>query len=130
MNSICSFYFSSFSDIKKRRMDIIDKLGKKIREVRKQRGLTQAELAEKAGISVNFIGKVERGIHSPSVTTIERIAEALNVKVSALFDFPEEIPKKEYEIKELIRVLRDGNSSKIKIVTDIAKKIIEELPEE
>ena len=110
-------------------MDIIEKLGQRIREIRKKRGMTQAELAEKAGISVNFVGTAERGIHSPSISTLERIAKALHVNISQLFDFTEELPEKKYAIKELISILKDGNSTKIKVVTDIAKRIMEEFPE-
>jgi transcriptional regulator with XRE-family HTH domain len=47
--------------------------------------LTQEQLAEKLGVSVNFIGQVERGENAPSFDTLQKIAEVLEVDVSELF---------------------------------------------
>lgn len=61
--------------------------GKKLRYLRKQRGITQEQLAETASISVDFLSLVERGINAPSFETIEKLACALNVPVKQLFNF-------------------------------------------
>ena len=61
-------------------------LGKRIAELRREKGLTQESLAEKADYSVEFISFVERGINSPSIEGCERIANALNVRLKDLFD--------------------------------------------
>lgn len=64
-------------------------LGTKIRQVRSQLGLTQEKLAELTGLSVAFIGQIERGHNRASLSTIQKLADALNKKVSALFiDIP------------------------------------------
>ena len=62
-------------------------LGKRISEIRKSNGLTQEDLAEKAGYSVEFISLVERGLNAPSVAGLAKIAKALKVEVKDLFDF-------------------------------------------
>ena len=62
-------------------------LGKRISEIRKSNGLTQENLAEKTGYSVQFISLVERGVNAPSVAGLEKIAIALKVEVKDLFDF-------------------------------------------
>jgi transcriptional regulator with XRE-family HTH domain len=49
--------------------------------------MTQESLAEKAGISPEYISRIERGNTSPSFETIFRVAEALQVRVKTLFDF-------------------------------------------
>jgi transcriptional regulator with XRE-family HTH domain len=64
---------------------IRQKLGEKIRQLRKLRELTQEQLGEKAGISYKFIGEVERGIVNPSLDSLIGIARALNVNVKELF---------------------------------------------
>ncbi len=53
-------------------------LGKTVKEQRELRGLTQADLAKKAGISRVRIGQIERGEAEPSVGTLNKIAEALD----------------------------------------------------
>jgi transcriptional regulator with XRE-family HTH domain len=62
-------------------------LGKRVAELRKARGLTQEELAERSGYSVEFISLVERGVNAPAVAGLEKIAKALKVPIKDLFDF-------------------------------------------
>ena len=64
---------------------IEQKLGRRIAELRQKANLTQAQLAEAAGYSDDFIGLVERGINAPSVSGLERIAKALRVPIRELF---------------------------------------------
>jgi transcriptional regulator with XRE-family HTH domain len=47
--------------------------------------MTQAQLAERVAVSIETIGKIERGIAAPSFDTAEKIAVALNIAPSALF---------------------------------------------
>jgi transcriptional regulator with XRE-family HTH domain len=61
-------------------------VGDKIRHYRKQAQLTQEELAEKADLHHNFIGEVERGNMETSLTSLLKVAKALQVKVRDLVD--------------------------------------------
>lgn len=61
--------------------------GKKLRFLRSQKGYTQEKLAESASVSVDFVSNIERGINAPSFETLEKIAAALSVSYSDLFDF-------------------------------------------
>ena len=63
------------------------KLGKRIASLRKRKLLTQEQLAEAVGCSVEFISLVERGVNAPSVARLEKFASALAVEVSELFKF-------------------------------------------
>jgi transcriptional regulator with XRE-family HTH domain len=63
------------------------KLGKRIAALRKAKGWTQEQFAEKIGYSVEFLSLVERGINAPSVEGCERIAKALGIRLASLFDF-------------------------------------------
>lgn len=65
-------------------------LGRRIATLRKCSGFTQEQLAEAAGYSVEFISLVERGVNSPTVAGIERIAQVLEVEAKELFSFDEE----------------------------------------
>lgn len=61
-------------------------VGSKLRTVREERGLSQRELAKRAGISTNAVSLIERDENSPSVSTLQNLAGALNVKMSYFFD--------------------------------------------
>jgi transcriptional regulator with XRE-family HTH domain len=60
-------------------------LGARLRNSRKERHLTQRQLANLAGISVNAVSLIERDEISPSVSTLQSLAGALNVKISYFF---------------------------------------------
>lgn len=61
----------------------MDNIGELIKSVRKQRGYTQKQLAEKAGISRNSIIKYESGDMSPSIQALQLISNALGVDLLA-----------------------------------------------
>jgi transcriptional regulator with XRE-family HTH domain len=63
------------------------KFGKRLRYLRRHRDLTQEQLAELVGLTVNFIGQLERGQLAPSFETVEKLAQALDVEVVELFRF-------------------------------------------
>ena len=61
-------------------------LGAKLRAIRDERGLSQRELAQRAGLSANAISLIERDENSPSVSTLQSLAAALHVKMSYFFE--------------------------------------------
>jgi len=64
---------------------IKDTLGKNIKILRARRGLSQADLAEKANISIPFLSNIERGIKYPQPDMLSKIVSALGVEVNELF---------------------------------------------
>lgn len=66
--------------------DIQEKVGKKVREIRKQKNLSQEELAFHSGLHRTYISDIERGDRNVSVKNIEKIARALGVKPSELLE--------------------------------------------
>lgn len=63
------------------------KLGKSIKKRRKELGITQQELADRLGMSLNFIGKIEVAFSKPSLDTLIDIADKLKTNVSDLCNF-------------------------------------------
>ncbi|MGA2372693.1 MAG: helix-turn-helix domain-containing protein [Candidatus Korobacteraceae bacterium] len=61
--------------------------GRRLRQLRRSRDMTQEQFAEAAAISVDFLSLVERGINAPSFETLERFARVLKVSVADLFMF-------------------------------------------
>ena len=72
--------------------DLLHNLGERIRALRKELNLTQAGLSEKANISVYYVGEIERGEASPSLSTLNDIANALGVTITEMFPSEQEIP--------------------------------------
>lgn len=60
--------------------------GSKIRKIRKTQGLSQEKLGELAGLHRTYIGAIERGEESVSVDNVAKIAKALKIRTSDLFD--------------------------------------------
>jgi len=68
-------------------MDEVQLLGARIKQLRKKRGLTQEGLAEVCGIHYKFLGGIERGNANPTLLVLRKIAKAMKVSLSDLFDY-------------------------------------------
>lgn len=64
---------------------MIGNFGKKIRSMRKARGMTLAELGEAAGVSASYVSQIERGLCSVSLASLEQIAKSLGVSAKYFF---------------------------------------------
>ncbi len=62
-----------------------ERLANRLKERRGELGLTQAELAERVGVTRKTVNTVENGVFTPSAMLALKLAEALNVPVEALF---------------------------------------------
>jgi transcriptional regulator with XRE-family HTH domain len=60
--------------------------GKVVRSLREQRGYSQEELAERAGLHRNYVGGVERGERNVALENIVKLAGALSVRTRDLFE--------------------------------------------
>ncbi|EFI53371.1 MULTISPECIES: helix-turn-helix domain-containing protein [Afipia] len=65
-------------------MDLKEVMAVNLRRLRHAKGMTQEELAERAGLSARYVGGIERADVSASVTVLGRIAEALDVEATEL----------------------------------------------
>lgn len=63
-----------------------EKFGNIVRACRAQRGISQEVLAERAGLHRTYIADIERGSRNPSLLSINKLAEALNLSLSSLFE--------------------------------------------
>ncbi|MGM9936306.1 MAG: helix-turn-helix domain-containing protein [Candidatus Ornithomonoglobus sp.] len=85
------------------------KLGKEIRKIRNSLGMSQEELAFKAGISAAHLGQIERAAKNPTVDTVAGIADALGVSLSELFSFNFD-PDKQENPTLLSRIMNNAAS--------------------
>lgn len=65
-------------------MDLKEVMAKNLRQARHDKKLTQEELADRAGLSMRYVGAIERGDVSASVTVLGQIADALGVEPGEL----------------------------------------------
>ncbi len=67
-------------------MKLNEIIGKRIKYIRTEKGISQEELAEAADITTNYIGQIERGQRNPTLSILENIASALGITFSELFN--------------------------------------------
>ncbi|HHY26010.1 MAG TPA: helix-turn-helix domain-containing protein [Desulfitobacterium dehalogenans] len=90
-------------------------LGVKVRDFRKQRGLTLQALSDQLEVSCSFLSAVEREIKKPSVAMVRRISEVLNISPTYLLDSDTE---KVYG--EKIKFIRQGRSLSIEELSELS----------
>jgi transcriptional regulator with XRE-family HTH domain len=74
---------------KRARPDIRERFGFALKDRREALGLTQEEFAERASIHRSYISDIERGTRNVSLINIERVAAALSMRISELFQLVE-----------------------------------------
>lgn len=100
-------------------MELQTIFGANVRNHRKAAGLTQEALAERVAVSIETIGKIERGAAAPTFATAERIAGALQVPVTALFGAgPAALPEGERgrllaRINRMLSAMNDGQLARV-----------------
>jgi transcriptional regulator with XRE-family HTH domain len=67
-------------------MDLVQLLGRNVRRLRQEHGLSQEELAFRAGMKRSYLSDLERGTRNPSVRALGRLAEALNAEPASLLN--------------------------------------------
>ena len=80
-------------------------IGKKIKELRKQRGITQEQLAESVGVSFQAVSKWENNIALPDITLAPILANYFGVSMDELFDFS--LSKIEAEVESIAEEARN-----------------------
>lgn len=79
-------------------------LGERLKRARKDRGLTQEQLAERAGLSTRHIAKIEKGDVNPSFEVLSTLVKTLGVSFDAIFDPASE--QVETELQEIAGLYR------------------------
>ena len=67
-------------------MDVQTRVGKNLQKLRRERDLTQEDVAHKANLHQTYLSGVEGGKRNPSIVALDRIAKALGVDVARLFE--------------------------------------------
>jgi transcriptional regulator with XRE-family HTH domain len=67
-------------------VDIRDRLARNLRRLRQEKGWSQESFAFEAQIHRTYVSDLERGVRNPTITVVEKLADALKVKVGVLLD--------------------------------------------
>ncbi len=99
-------------------------LGKRIREVRILRNLTQEDLSELTDIGASSISKIESGHFHPSDENLEKIAKALKIEPYKLYMFNHQKDTREL-IEDLENILKCATDDEIKLVHRVVTSILD-----
>lgn len=80
-------FAAMLNQLTKEEEQFLVKFGAQIRRLRKEKGMTQADLVFEAKVHGNMIGRIERGERAANLLQLHKIAKALQVNVEELFDF-------------------------------------------
>ncbi len=96
--------------------------GEKVRNYRILRGISQEQLALRADINVSFMGHIERGTKKPTIDTIDKILEALDIEYKEFFDAESEMVEFTM-IDKIIYELKNRTPEEQELIYDIMKRI-------
>jgi transcriptional regulator with XRE-family HTH domain len=98
------------------------RLGDRIRQLRKQKGLTQDQVAEGAGIDSKSLSRIECNVFNPSIETLEHLAVSLHVQMQDFFIEDTESPKaiRSY----LFEVISTATDRELVQIADAVKRAI------
>ncbi len=103
--------------------DVTSQIGSRIRELRKEKGLSQEELGGRAKLHYTYIGAVERGEKNVSVVTLNKIARALGTSLNEIFTFPKDI-KDPVSLKDsLIYEIDKSDPEIVRLVFNLTREL-------
>ena len=107
---------------------ILKTLGRRIAQLRKQKGMSQEDFADVSGKMINTISNIERGLSDPKVTTLMSISKALGISIDELFSetkqvqSTEELPK---NISVILQILKKQDDKTLKVIQKQIEALLE-----
>ncbi|MBI4240205.1 MAG: helix-turn-helix transcriptional regulator [Candidatus Rokubacteria bacterium] len=105
-------------------MDKKAALGARIKALRKQQGWSQEQLAERVGISTQYVSNIERGKENPTLDLLLRLAEALRVAPVDIFDFEAEGLDRKGIQTEVRKVIETQDVERLRIALRVLRAIL------
>jgi len=103
--------------------DTSKQLGQRIRELRKQKGLTQEQLGDSSGVGSKYISQVERTGANVTLGLAENIAGGLEVDLKDLFDFDHQAEDAKLR-KELVGLVESADGEKLQTLHRVIKAVL------
>lgn len=103
--------------------NIKELVGARLKELRKSKGLSQADMAEKVNVDSKHISRLETGKTFPYPETLEALANALDVPVKELFEY-EHLQDGVVDTKALSTLLEGAGQEKLRLIYKVVKAIL------
>ncbi len=104
-------------------MDIKKMIGARIKEIRTKKGITQEGLSERMEINPKYLSSIERGKENPTLNTLIKLSESLEVDLGEIFSFIEaEDPDKRRS--QIISLLDEADSEQLKMIFKVLSVVI------
>jgi transcriptional regulator with XRE-family HTH domain len=108
-------------------MKLKDVFVKNLRNFRKERGFTQAELAEKCDTATSYIGQIEIGNRFPSLEFVEKLAEVLQIRPHLFFFIESDDDSDEQLLKKKDTISETKKEELTNRLTDAIRKIVKNI---
>lgn len=105
-------------------MNNLKLFGKRIKELRKNKKLTQEQLGELVRIDYKQIGNIETGTYFTTMPTLEKIANALDVEIAELFNYSHKNTRR-FLIEKPIQMLSNASDENLAILYRVIKSILQ-----
>ena len=104
-------------------MDIKQMIGARIKEIRAKKGITQERLSERMEINPKYLSSIERGKENPTLNTLIKLSESLEVDIGEIFSFVEaEDPHKRKS--QILSLLDEADSEQLKLIFKVLSVVI------
>jgi transcriptional regulator with XRE-family HTH domain len=103
-------------------MDILASVGGKIQKIREEKGITQDQLGERAGINAKYVSAIERGQKNLTILTLEKIAKGLDVELFELLILPVELEPKQQAAKAIESIVKHADVKMLNLCLDFLRK--------
>lgn len=103
-------------------MEELKLFGKRLKELRKKKGFTQEQLAEKINLFPKQIGNIETGNCFTTIVNLKKIADVLDVEISDLFDF-DYLEDREFLEEKIINLVKSSSNDELRSIYRMMKFI-------
>jgi transcriptional regulator with XRE-family HTH domain len=104
--------------------DVVKRVGERIRQLRKDKGLSQEQLAELSGLHTNYVGQAERGEKNLTIATLQKVVGGLGVSLEELFRYLDPMERKD-ALSQVVEMLSERSSEDQMMALGLLRSVFE-----
>lgn len=101
-------------------------IGKRVKQARKEKNMTQSKLADELGVTVGYISQVENGVKCFNLKRFDHVGKVLEKPTGYFIESTEEPESSEYLILEIVNMLKSLDEEKLNTAKEVIKGIVKE----
>lgn len=98
-------------------------LGDRVRMLRERKGLTQERLSEACGLSLKHLGQIERGKGNPTLSSLDRLAQALDIPLGDLLAIEHLLPENDKLPDVVHQIVKDSDELTRRLIFRVVKAL-------